>query len=158
MHLCLMLVQLSYMAIPSSDKDTLIPTEFQAGEREHQKCYLFLLLISSAYFRLASFSGGRGYWCILGKKGRASVSRDRQKLWGWSERGERGTARHNFHTSTESIQRTGRTFSLPSSCLWYLFSRSYPGYPGPSSPAPVQPGWPPQAPYLSAENSQSGSG
>lgn len=37
--------QLSHVAIPSSHKDSLIPTEFPADKGEHQKCCLFFFLL-----------------------------------------------------------------------------------------------------------------
>lgn len=72
---CLVPAQLSHVAIPSSHKDSLIPTEFPADKGEHQKCCLFFF----CYPKLASLFGGAAY--ILGNKGGASVSRGRHRLW-----------------------------------------------------------------------------
>lgn len=44
---CLVLAQLSHVAIPFSHKDSLIPTEFQADEWGHQKCCLFFFFLAT---------------------------------------------------------------------------------------------------------------
>lgn len=146
---CLVLAQLSHVAIPFSHKDSLIPTEFQADEWGHQKCCLFFFF--PGYPRLVSFFGEAGYWCTLGNKGEAKVSRSRHRLWGFGVRGERGPARDSFHISPEDIKKTGRAFSLPNPSCSTPFPDPVLATPGSPPPRPqYPPGWSPQAPYLSA--------
>lgn len=105
---CLVLTQLFHVAIPPSHKDSLIPTEFQADERGHQKCCLFFFPATSVW--LASLERQVTGAHLEIKEGQE----EQAQAVGFGARGERGPARDNFHISPEDIKKTGRAFSLPS--------------------------------------------
>lgn len=81
---CLVPAQLSHVAIPSSRKDSLIPTEFPADKGEHQKCCLFFFSATPNW--LASLEGQPTY--LETKEGQ--VSREAGTGCGlWDESTER---------------------------------------------------------------------
>lgn len=134
---CLVLAQLSHVAAPSSNKDSLIPTEFQTDKGDHQKCCLFFFPATPDW--LASLEGqATGAYLETGGK---YLERQAQAV-GFGVRRDRGPTGDSFHISSGASRKL---LAFPALACSTSFSGPVLATPG-SLPALPQcpPRWPPK--------------